>query len=55
VNECQTTVETWDVTQLYADVAALYEDNCDDQLTVTVTDTIPGLDNSDCSWSFTYE
>ncbi|MBL7797928.1 MAG: T9SS type A sorting domain-containing protein [Saprospiraceae bacterium] len=58
VNECLSAAEAWDATQLEDDVKALYGDNCDNDLTVTLmtdeTRTLP-VENTDCSWSFTYE
>src|SRR4030095_12094060 len=40
---------------LTAEVDALYTDNCDADVTVTLTGTTPGVGNTDCSWTYTYE
>ena len=55
VNECLVDAEGYDPTVLESNVAALYEDNCDDNLTASFTNETAGASNTDCSWSFTYE
>jgi large repetitive protein len=53
-NECLSAATAWDATQLYNSVRALYTDNCDNSLTVTLTNTLAGANNTDCNWIFTY-
>ncbi len=40
---------------LIASVKAKYIDNCTSNLTVTLFSTTPGVDNSNCGWSYDYE
>lgn len=54
VNECLSVAESWNASQLETAVAALYTDNCDASVSVELTGTVPGIDNSDCNWSFIY-
>ena len=54
VDECLNVAENWNANQLETAVAALYTDNCDASVSATLIETIPGTNNSDCSWSFTY-
>jgi hypothetical protein len=53
-NECLSAASQWDATQLYNSVRALYTDNCDNSLTVSLTNTLAGSNNTDCNWIFTY-
>ncbi|MBK9338510.1 MAG: HYR domain-containing protein [Lewinellaceae bacterium] len=54
VNECLLAAMAFDATTLEAAVANLYSDNCG-TVTATWTGTTPGGNNTNCSWSFTYE
>ena len=54
VNECLSVATSFDPNDLLFDVGSLYTDNCDANLTVAWLETIEGVENSDCSWSFTY-
>ncbi|WP_035656451.1 T9SS type A sorting domain-containing protein, partial [Flavobacterium enshiense] len=55
LNQCLSAAQAFDANTLAESVAALYQDNCDTSVTATLTNTTPGAENSDCSWSFTYE
>jgi parallel beta-helix repeat protein len=54
VDECLSIASAFDAGTLIPSVKALYTDNCDNDLTVTWTNTTPGT-NNDCAWSFEYE
>src|SRR5688500_13137735 len=45
----------FDPASLLTDIEALYADNCDDEVNATVTNTTGGMNNTDCSWTYTYE
>ncbi len=54
LDQCLSVAAAFDATTLEAAVAALYEDNCGG-VSASLTETIAGQDNSNCSWTFTYE
>ncbi len=47
--------EIFDATTLENEVASLYQDNCNNEVTALLVNTIAGEYNSDQSWIFTYE
>lgn len=45
----------FDAESLISEVQALYQDNCDEDLNVTLSNTFDSPNNTDCSWTYTYE
>jgi hypothetical protein len=57
VDECLATAASWDATSIYTSIRDLYQDNCTPTANLAVAfvgPAVPGVGNSDCNWSFTY-